>query len=336
MKRDKFPYSILIVEDNLGDFVLVQDYLEEVILTPRIQNADSFSSAKKLIQEGNLSFDAILLDLSLPDKDGESLIFEMLGLAGTTPIIILTGYSDANFAIRSMSSGISDYLLKDELNAQILHKSITYGIERSKSISKLIESEQKYSELFHLSPIPMWLVDINYGNFLDVNEAAINHYGYSLEEFLSMKIHDVQSEADLEISPAIFQKTQYNQTFDNQRLVKHKKRDGSSIYVEKRVKYIQYNKREAELTLSNDVTDRVHYVDAIEKQNEKLKEIAWLQSHIVRAPLARLMGLVDMMNDEHLSEVEKEQFFAHITNSANELDGIIKSIIEKSQQINIT
>ena len=50
------------------------------------------------------------------------------------------------------------------------------------------------------------------------------------------------------------------------------------------------------LSLVSDVTEKVRYVGAIEKHNEKLREIAWIQSHIVRAPLARMMGIVGLIS----------------------------------------
>jgi len=69
------------------------------------------------------------------------------------------------------------------LNSHVLYKSITYAIERRKVISELEESKRRYSNLFHLSPQPMWLYDTETYEFLQVNVAAIEHYGYSEDEF---------------------------------------------------------------------------------------------------------------------------------------------------------
>ncbi|MDB5060968.1 MAG: hypothetical protein JWP67_811, partial [Mucilaginibacter sp.] len=60
----------------------------------------------------------------------------------------------------------------------------------------LAESEKKYSDLFHLSPLPMWVFDIDDLKFLRVNAAAINHYGYTEQEFLSMTIKDIRAKED--------------------------------------------------------------------------------------------------------------------------------------------
>lgn len=80
----------------------------------------------------------------------------------------------------------------DELSAIILYKSILYAIERYKIISELRKSEKRSSDLFHLSPQPMLVYDPDSLRFIQVNKAAIEHYGYGNEEFMNMNILDTQ------------------------------------------------------------------------------------------------------------------------------------------------
>jgi len=81
---------------------------------------------------------------------------------------------------------------------------------------------------------------------------------------------------------------------------------------------------------TRDVTDRILHLRAIEEQNAKLKEIAWTQSHIVRAPVARLMGLINLIRDEkeNLEFDEKERMLQYIIKSADEIDTVIKKIVD--------
>ena len=81
---------------------------------------------------------------------------------------------------------------------------------------------------------------------------------------------------------------------------------------------------------SKDVTTKVQHLNAIEKQNEQLKKIAWTQSHIVRAPVARLMGLINLIRDEkkNLPFEEKQRILNYIITSADEIDSVIKEIIK--------
>ena len=188
MLRDKNPYNILVVEDNPGDFMIVDSFLREQILNPFIVHAENYKQALSKLSEPDIVFDVILLDLSLPDKSGQNLINEMLLHAPSYPIIVLTGYSDIDFSIKSISQGIYDYLLKDELNETSLYKSIIYAIERKRIISELKNSEKRASDLFNFSPQPMMVYDPEDFQFIQVNKAAIDHYGYSNEEFMNMNM----------------------------------------------------------------------------------------------------------------------------------------------------
>ncbi|WP_086476958.1 PAS domain S-box protein [Arenibacter amylolyticus] len=75
------------------------------------------------------------------------------------------------------------------------------------------------------------------------------------------------------------------------------------------------------------------YSNQVEIQNTQLRDIAWTQSHIVRAPVARILGLVDLMRGELLDETEKGEMLGHIETSTMELDEIIKKIVTKTEPI---
>lgn len=333
MDKDKKSYKILVVEDNPGDVLLVEDYLQDHILNPALVNAKSFRESKEILTEKKDEFDIILLDLSLPDMSGEGLINEMKSIVDETPIIVLTGYTDVNFAVRSLSLGVADYLLKDNINSIALYKSVVYNIERFKFIKSLQNSEKKYSDLFHLSPLPLFVYDLETLNFLDINKAAIQQYGYSREEFLSMTLREIRPKEDLPKLEEAIELSRGKDSFYFEGVFRHKKKSGELIYVDIRSNIISRDGRRAEIALANDITDRVKHMETIEKQNERLKEIAWLQSHVVRAPLTRMMALIKELEDESLSSEEKKQFLAYVMESANELDHIVKDVVKKSQQI---
>ncbi len=333
MRKDPKIYNILIIEDNLGDYVLIEEYLTETILNPVLAHCKTFQEAQRTLQNSD-HFDIIFLDLSLPDLSGEKLIVDVINLAENIPVIALTGFSDLEFSIRSLSLGISDYLLKDELTATILYKSIIYAIERNKYIEELHDSEKRYSDLFHLSPSPMWVYDLETLKFLDVNKAAQVKYGYSEEEFLSMTIRDIRPEEEIaKLEQALKEKWEEDKILFK-RVFRHRIKSGKTIEVEIESSKILVNDRDAALVLANDITDKVEYISTIEKQNQTLREIAWIQSHVVRAPLARLMGLINLLEFEGQQiDPEKEELLNYIKNSADELDEIIRDISKKSENI---
>lgn len=84
---------------------------------------------------------------------------------------------------------------------------------------------------------------------------------------------------------------------------------------------------------SKDISERMKYINAIERQNERLKSIAWTQSHVVRAPLSRLMGLVNIIKMGAIEEQELDEYLNHLRAAAKELDEIIHEIVEKTKEV---
>ncbi len=83
---------------------------------------------------------------------------------------------------------------------------------------------------------------------------------------------------------------------------------------------------------TQDITKNVNQIKAIEEQNKKLRKIAWTQSHIVRAPLARMIGLANLLNYENQVDEETNQLLKYILSSAHELDNVIKSIVLNTEE----
>lgn len=82
-----------------------------------------------------------------------------------------------------------------------------------------------------------------------------------------------------------------------------------------------------------DITERVNYIAAVEEQNQRLREIAWMQAHEVRGPLARIMGLSRILLDANFDQASKNESLKHLIHSADELDFIIKEIIKKAEGV---
>ncbi len=77
----------------------------------------------------------------------------------------------------------------------------------------------------------------------------------------------------------------------------------------------------------------IEHNNKIERQNEILKQITWIQSHMVRAPLSRLMAITDLLKEHDVTEEEKAFFIENIIISSNELDSLIQEIVIKSESI---
>jgi PAS domain S-box-containing protein len=336
MQRDTYNYKILIAEDNLGDYTLFQDYLSDFILDATVIHTKSFRETKNELTFNKDILEIIFLDLTLPEINPKELIKEMIALAGNIPIVVLTGYSDFALATESIAMGVSDYLLKDELNSTILYKSIIYNIERNKIITRLKNSEQRYSDLFQLSPEPMWVLNLETLKIEDVNQAALRQYGYTKEEFLALKYYGLRPEEEQAHAATTLEKV-LNDGFQSVGLgiIKHNKKNGEQIFVEVRSNRIDQDNKKLAIILASDYTERVKSQKALQTQNERLREIAWTQSHVVRAPLARMMGIMNLLKENNIEENELPIFLNHLKNSADEFDKIIRDITAKAEQIEL-
>ncbi|MEK7264392.1 MAG: PAS domain S-box protein, partial [Bacteroidota bacterium] len=118
----------------------------------------------------------------------------------------------------------------------------------------LENSEKRYRDLFESNPLPMWVYDIATLHFLAVNNAAILHYGYSKEEFLSMTIKDIRPKEEL---PALMNNlTRVRTKHENSGIWKHRKKDGKIIEAEIISHEIIVEERKARIVSVNDVTER--------------------------------------------------------------------------------
>lgn len=276
MKNKKL--NILVIEDHLGDYILIEDYLNEEHLDIQLTRATRFSEARELLTAAH-NFAVVLLDLSLPDADNnEGLVKSVVALAPKIPVIVLTGYSDKEFGVKTLSLGISDYLLKDELSAAQLSKSIYYSIERNYATIQLGESEKKYKSLFDSSPLPMWVLERNTLQFLNVNSAAINLYGYTYDEFLSMTVKDIWVKEDAERITS-FWKSSINDTFKT--TVKHYSKAGKIIELEIKSNPIEFDGKEARVTLATDITARVEAEQALMLSEQRFKALVQEASELV-------------------------------------------------------
>lgn len=107
------------------------------------------------------------------------------------------------------------------------------------------------------------------------------------------------------------------------------------IQVELFSTFMDDDNRGVRLVLAHDITEKLQRIHAIEQQNEKLKEIAWLESHVVRAPLARILGLVNLLDNKQLEEGEKAKILGYIKDSTQEMDLIVKEVIHKAEALSL-
>lgn len=320
--------SVLVIEDNLGDYILIEDYLQEKFKHVHIKHCINYKDADNYFLSNKDDVSIILLDLHLPDMMGMDLIDRMISLNLQAPIIILTGYSDLSMTKNSLKLGIYDYLVKDDINADILQRTIIYALNRKGYVNQLQDAKLSYEQLFNFSPQPVWLIDSKSLKLLNANFAAIAKYGYSLDELLEKSFLDFHPKDEI---PYIEQKLLSNEVNAITNHFTHILKNGKNIKVEIYFSQIINPSFDGLIVLSNDVTETLKHINIIENQNDKLRTIAWTQSHVVRAPLSRILGIMNLIEGEDVSPEDLSFWHKQLRISTNEMDEIVKTIIKESK-----
>src|SRR5690349_23964784 len=171
--------KVLIIEDDEDDVLLVREYLSasehyhyELSWEPDIKKAE---------QQIKGDFDVFLIDYRLGSENGLDLVKYAHEQHVLKPFIILTGQGDLKVDLDASRYGAADYLIKSELNASLLERSIRYAVTQSKVVRELDEKEKKYSSLFERSIDPIFLARFDF-TLIDLNQAFYQFFGYSRED----------------------------------------------------------------------------------------------------------------------------------------------------------
>jgi PAS domain S-box-containing protein len=143
------PTPILLIDDDEDDYFITKDLLDEI-------EGQSFQLDWLFTYEAGLAavkrqeHQAYLVDYRLGARNGLDLLREAIGAGITSPIILLTGQGDQEVDLEAMAAGAADYLVKDQLDALLLERSLRYAIAQKKAERALRESEARYRNVTEL------------------------------------------------------------------------------------------------------------------------------------------------------------------------------------------
>jgi signal transduction histidine kinase len=135
------PLSILLVEDNPGDRRLIREMLAEARgVTFDLHYADRLQAGLEYLGESRV--EVVLLDLGLPDSQGLDTLSELYAQVPEVPIVVLTGLDDETLGVQAVNKGAQDYLIKGQVDTNLLARTIRYAIER-----KQVEERERQLQL---------------------------------------------------------------------------------------------------------------------------------------------------------------------------------------------
>ena len=177
-------------------------------------------------------------------------------------------YADSGASEVSVAMHVYTFLIMASLSSLIPAAVLE---ERNAVIRRLVDSEERYRDLFESSPDPSWVYDTDTRAFLEVNQSAINQYGYSRAEFLRMNIFDIHPEGDAGDLPHILAHSATVGAL--QHPARNRRKDGSIIDVELNSHPLVFAGHRARLVHAHDVTERRRADAALRAAQERLRRV---------------------------------------------------------------
>ena len=224
----------------------------------------------------------------------------------------------------------------------IKEEGITYATarditERKQAEKEILRSNERYNLVSKATHDSIWDMNILTGEVNRSGEGFKMLFGYNQEQYNNDHFHYTNL-----IHPDDLSRVKESMELAHKNPDEHYwevdyrflKANGTYAYVHDKGYIIRDKKGRAVRMIgaTQDMTETVNHIKAIEERNRQLQEIAWTQSHIVRAPLARLIGLVNLLDFEGQVNEETNQLLKYTLTSAQELDGVIKSIVMNTQE----
>lgn len=283
------PLRILLLEDNVPDVALFKKYLaltsvpvEEVYYTSTLELALASLSMH--------SPDVIMIELMVQDSQGLDTLSSIIAHAPDVPVIVFCPAHDRRVGLKTLANGAHDYIMKGSYDEYLLEKTIRLALQRKHAFDLAERSRQNYQNVFESNPMPCWAIDPATMKVKMVNAAAINHYGYSREEFLDMDIRRVHPPDQVErVTEIIAENTNVSHFSTGQTDWRHITKDGKFIDVEVSAVNVIIDGTPLTLAVINDVT-------------EKKKALSLLAEHDQRLNLAVAAGRMMTMDVDFTSK----------------------------------
>ncbi|MGC2450150.1 MAG: response regulator [Candidatus Sulfotelmatobacter sp.] len=310
---------VLLLEDNPADAELSLRQLrrdgfqvEAVIVRTPDEFKERISSS---------TYDIVLGDYRLPGWTGMEAFQWLRAQGHDLPFILVSGTLGDDFAVECIKLGVTDYVLKDRLER------LTVAVRRAldgeqlrqqhkKAELELRESEKQYRLLFEINPHPMLIFDSTSLEILEVNEAAVLHYGYSRSEFLGMTILDICPAEDIPVvQDSVISGAAGRYEAGRWR---HRKKDGTLIEVETTSHALSFYRQQAVLAQARDITERLQNEERLQQSEERFSK-AFRSSPLPITISTRAEGRYVDVNEAFLKMIGRpwEELVGHTVGELN-------------------
>lgn len=291
--------NILLIDDNEDDYIITRDLLLDIEAQSfKLDWAATFDHglAAILRQEHEL----YLVDYRLGMHDGVKLIQKAFERGCKAPMILLTGQDGREIDLGAMKVGAADYLIKGEIQPQMLDRSIRYALERARTLEALRESEERFRQLAGATFEGILIYD--HQRIIDINNRFEEMFGYTSAEVLGRTITDfVAPESRELVTDRIEASCMTPYEFMALR------RDGATFPVEANSRSTAYRDRNVTMVAIRDMTERKRMEEELinSRKLEAIGNLAGGIAHDFNNMLTAILGNISlaMLDTEPGSEL---------------------------------
>lgn len=347
--------NILLVEDNPGDIRLLQEILREITttryqITPVMSLAGAIEQLSHSLDDLPL-FDIILLDLSLPDSQGINSFLDLRDRSRQIPIIVLTGLDDQDLAISAMQQGAQDYLIKGQVDSNLLLRAIRYAIERERTEAALRQAKSELEQRvidrthdlqqtenslrdalqkvnFHFENSPLAAIEWDRDfRIIRWSATAEKIFGWSSAQVVGKRLDEWQFlvPEDAERISQLMDRFMTGTETSNVTINRNYCQDGTIVDCEwyNSVLLDDSGRMESVFSLGLDVTHR-HQVERMKS------EFIAVVSHELRTPLTAIYGSLQLLHSGLVSQdpIKEKRLLTIAVDSADRLKRLVNDILD--------
>ena len=335
---DLTPLNVLLVEDD--------DFYAHVLrgtlrgTTPRIEleRCRSFADLSRLLSERR--FDAVLLDMNLPDSSGLETLHRFQQVAPQLPVVVLTGSTESEAALQAVHDGAQDYLVKSEADGKLVARALRYAVERAAFQAELRRREQHFRALIE-GAYDIVVVLAPDGRFEYQSPAVARVLGYPPEALVGTNVLDLIHQDDRERARSMLATSPLPTGEGSMFHFRLRHRTGTWHVLEALGREIDWNGAPAIVVNARDVTDRVRAEETLRTTEARLRQVHKMEAvgrlaggiaHDFNNVLTAIYGYADLLLEDFEEQDPRRGDLMEIRRSAERAASLTRQLLAFSRQ----